>query len=94
MTRLTFDILITLLSASFEDVLQGFGTQVDVCSSRSGFLSGHRTWPQTSADLSSRFSILFLFLCLAILLFAVFVVIKKLTLTFIQIDYLYHLLIV
>jgi len=25
----TFDVLITLLSASFEDVLQGFGTQVD-----------------------------------------------------------------
>lgn len=34
MTRLMFDMLITPLTASFEDVLQGFGTQVDSCSSR------------------------------------------------------------
>jgi len=46
MTRLKFDILITLLSASFEeDVLQGFGTQVDSYSSRSGLLSGHGRVP-------------------------------------------------
>ena len=35
MTRLIFDLLITPLSASFEDFLQGFGTQVDSCSGQS-----------------------------------------------------------
>ena len=76
MTHLTFDILITLPSASFEDVLQGFGTQVDSCSSRSGLLSGHRTWPWTSPNL-----FVFLFFCLVLapcyLDIAIFVVIEK-----------------